>query len=302
MKLATVITEDGREQAAVVTDRGAVPIRRWNEAAGTAWSTDLFALLANGELDALREWLRSGGGAEMAEKLEPLPPERTVYGPLYRRPRKIWGIGANYWAKAADMAVTPPEGEPICFLKPDTALIGPGDAILLPAESEQVTAEAEIGIIIGKTCKHVSVEEALGAVAGFTTTLDMTAQDIHARNPRFLGRSKCFDTFFSFGPHLVTPDECPAPEEWTVETVLNGSVVHRSAVAHMIYPIPYIVSYFSGMMTLLPGDVIMTGTPGSVPIKPQDTAECRIAGFSPLRNPVRAEEPSPERSPVWHRN
>lgn len=292
MRLATIKCT-GSEKAAIVTETGLVTLEAVNARLDAAWSCDLLSLLQRGELSPLNEWYREGGGQELIAQLEKIPFERAAYAPLYRNPPKIWGIGANYSEKAAEMAVTPPEMEPICFMKPTTSLIGPGDAILLPdvQPAHRVTAEAEIGIVIGAACKYVPEADACKVIAGFTPTLDMTAQDVHARNPRFLGRSKCFDTFFSFGPHLVTPDECPDGPEWTVETVLGGETVHRSDASHMIYSIPFIVSYFSRMMTLLPGDVIMTGTPGSVPLRPQDRVECRIGGFEPLANVVEQEYP-----------
>ncbi|QHW29472.1 fumarylacetoacetate hydrolase family protein [Paenibacillus rhizovicinus] len=284
MRLATIVS-GGREEAAIVTGAGLVPLRLVNEAAGTGWSEELLGLLSRGELDALESWSR-GEGAPLLRRLEAIPASEAVYAPPYRHPRKIWGIGANYRAKAADMKVTPPDAEPICFLKPDTSLIGPGDAIVVPAGSGRVTAEAELGIVIGRTCKNVPEAEAERFVAGFVATLDMTDQDIHARNPRFLGRSKSFDTFFSFGPELVTLQDVRDSESLRVETVLNGQVVHGAFVADMIYPLRQVVAYFSRMATLLPGDVIMTGTPGSVEIREGDLAECRIGGFAGLANPV----------------
>ncbi|MFC5468001.1 fumarylacetoacetate hydrolase family protein [Cohnella suwonensis] len=284
MRIAS-IKIDGAEKAAIVAGDGLVLIETVNAAQNKIWSGDLLGLLANGELTELNAWYRNAGRS-ILDQLEAIPFGSARYAPLFRQPPKIWGIGANYIAKAEQMAVTPPDGEPICFMKPATSLIGPGDAIILPEQSNRVTAEAEIGIVIGATCKHVSEADAMNVIAGFAPTLDMTAQDIHARNPRFLGRAKCFDTFFSFGPHLVTPDECPVGEQWTVETVLNGKSAYKSDSTNMIYSIPFIVSYFSRMMTLQPGDVIMTGTPGSVPLSPNDIVECRIGGFEPLRNPV----------------
>jgi 2-keto-4-pentenoate hydratase/2-oxohepta-3-ene-1,7-dioic acid hydratase in catechol pathway len=114
----------------------------------------------------------------------------------------------------------------------------------------------------------------------------MTAKDIHAKNPRFMQRSKSFDTFFSFGPYLITADEYEDVKMINVETVLNGEVSHRNVVANMMYQPWYIVSFFSQIMTLYPGDVIMTGTPGSVVIRNGDVVECQINGFKALRNPV----------------
>ena len=287
MRLAT-ISLGGKEEAAVAKADGLVPIRRLNGAAGTDWSEGVAELLERGELAALGEWLGAEGGSVL-ERLDAIPFAQAAYAPLYRRPRKIWGIGANYRAKADDMNVVPPDAEPICFLKPDTALIGPGDAIELPCEDGRFTAEAELGIVIGRTCKSVGENEAPSFVAGFAATLDMTAQHVHARNPRFLGRSKSYDTFFSFGPELVTPDEIGDLAALRVETALNGRVTHSAAVADMIYSVWFIVAYFSRMMTLLPGDIIMTGTPGSADIREGDVAECRIGGFVPLANPVRRE-------------
>ncbi|MGG1597316.1 fumarylacetoacetate hydrolase family protein [Paenibacillus naphthalenovorans] len=273
------------EEAAIVADSGPVLLRTINRALSTEWSTELHELLRRGQFSDLKRWY-DREGRELLSRWEPRSCRYDEYAPLYRFPRKICGIGMNYIAKAEEMNATPPEQEPICFIKPDTSLIGAGEAIVLPGQSERVTAEAELGIVIGKTCKNIGEAEAPFVTAGFTTTLDMTAQDIHARNPRFLGRSKYFDTFFSFGPFLITPDELPGLEKLAVETGLNGQVVHRNTIANMIYSPWFIVSYFSKMMTLLPGDVIMTGTPGSVAIREGDVAECRIDGFEALRNPV----------------
>ncbi|OBZ19011.1 fumarylacetoacetate hydrolase [Bacillus sp. FJAT-27264] len=284
MKLAT-ITVAGQEEAAIVTDIGLVQIAKLNKAYGLTCPTSVLELLEQGELTRLSEWCRIEKDGKLAD-LASIAFEDAVYAPLYRYPRKIWGIGANYREKAEAMSVTPPEQEPICFMKPDTSLIGPGDEILLPAESDRVTAEAEIAIVIGKLCKNVSPEEAPQVIAGFAPTLDMTAQDIHARNPRFLGRSKCFDTFFSFGPQLLTLDEFPDVNALEVMTMHNGEEAYRGKVSQMIYSPWFLVSYFSKMMTLLPGDIIMTGTPGSVPLREGDTAGCQISGFESLINPV----------------
>lgn len=281
------INYGGAEQAALVAAHGVVPLQAVNEAEGASWSLTVFELLQHEEWDRLKAWYDEGGKARVAA-LEPLAESEFTYAALYRQPRKIWGIGMNYVQKAVDLASTPPDMEPVCFMKPDTTLIGPGESIVLPAQSERVTAEAEIGIIIGRVCKDVEEADIPSIVAGLTPTLDMTAQDIHAKNPRFLSRSKCFDTFFSFGPELVTVDEVADIGRLTLQTGLNGEVTHSNTVDHMIYRLWFIVSYFSKMMTLLPGDIIMTGTPGSTLIRSGDTAECRIDGFRTLANPVRA--------------
>ena len=124
----------------------------------------------------------------------------------YRRPRKIWGIGLNYVAHATDLTETVPD-EPASFMKGDHTIIGPGDPIPLPSQSERVTAEAELGLVIGRLCRDVEPENALDHVFGVCPVLDQTAEDILARNPRFLTRSKNFPGFLSFGPAIAALSE-----------------------------------------------------------------------------------------------
>jgi 2-keto-4-pentenoate hydratase/2-oxohepta-3-ene-1,7-dioic acid hydratase in catechol pathway len=241
--------------------------------------TGLLSLLESGRFYELKEAYGRGelGGEELSQ---------PSYAPLYRRPRKIWGIGLNYAEHADDLSETAPTEEPASFMRPDTTIIGPGDEVVLPAQSERVTAEAELAIIIGREAKDVSEGEAPSVVAGFTTVLDMTAEDILRKNPRYLTRSKSFDTFFSFGPELVTPDEIADVDALEVSTVLNGEVRRANTVSNMVFSPWWLVSFHSQIMTLLPGDVILTGTPGAVVIREGDVAECRITGFEPLSNPV----------------
>lgn len=289
MRLAT-IKFDGIEQAAIVLQTGIVTINQINEMFQTSWKSNIYDLLIDEQWDQLNLWLTNTSKEQM-RGLEVIPLKHVQYAPLYRHPRKICGIGMNYWKKAEDLGAVPPAHEPIVFLKPETSLIGHQDHIIIPHHLEQVTAEAELGIVIGVHCKNISEQEAMSVVAGFVPTLDMTAQDIHAKNPRFLGRSKVMDTFFSFGPQLITRNEINNLEEVSIETKLNGEVIHHNTVANMIYSIPFIVSYFSKMMTLQPGDIIMTGTPGSVHILPGDIAACSISGMGELINPVSQECP-----------
>ncbi len=192
----------------------------------------------------------------------------------------------NYVEHAGDLSESAPTDEPASFMRPDTTIIGPGDEVMLPAQSEWVTAEAELAVIIGCEAKNISEEEAPSVVAGFTTVLDMTAEDILRRNPRYLTRSKSFDTFFSFGPELVTPEEIEDLHDLEVATVLNGKVHRSNTVSNMVFSPWWLVSFHSKIMTLLPGDVISTGTPGAVLIQEGDVVECRITGFEPLCNPV----------------
>jgi 2-keto-4-pentenoate hydratase/2-oxohepta-3-ene-1,7-dioic acid hydratase in catechol pathway len=286
LRLATVRLE-GVETAAVVLDRGVVPLVKINDSFGTGWPTELLHLVAGDHLGDLRRWWDGLPAADLeAVSDRAMPPSQAPYAPLYRRPRKIWGIGLNYVEHAGDLDETAPSDEPASFMRPDTTIIGPGEGIRLPEQSQRVTAEAELALVIGREAKDVPEEEAPSVVAGFTTVLDMTAEDILRRNPRYLTRAKSFDTFFSFGPELVTTDEVDDVKGLEVSTVLNGEVCRTNTVSNMTFSPWWLVAFHSRVMRLLPGDVISTGTPGAVAIEEGDVAECRINGFKPLINPV----------------
>ncbi len=277
MRLVTIRQGD-REEAAVVLPDGVAPVR---EVYGSPEAgADLLSLLESGrfyELKAAydRGEMRGGTSSQLSS-----------YAPLYRRPRKIWGIGLNYVEHAGDLSETAPSEEPASFMRPDTTIIGPGEEVVLPAQTERVTAEGELALVIGREAKNVSEEEAPFVVAGLTTVLDMTAEDILRKNPRYLTRAKSFDTFFSFGPQLVTLDEVGEMEDLTVATVLNGEVKRENVVSNMTFSPWFLVSFHSKVMTLLPGDIISTGTPGAVEVRDGDVVECRITGLEPLSNPV----------------
>ena len=276
MRLVT-IQQGGREEAAVVLPNGVAPVR---EVSGfSREEADLLSLLESGRFYKLKEAYDRGEVRGEAVT-------RPSHAPLYRRPRKIWGIGLNYVEHAGDLSETAPAEEPASFMRPDTTIIGPGAEIVLPPQSERVTAEGELALVLGCEAKNVSEEEAPSVVAGFTTVLDMTAEDILSRNPRYLTRAKSFDTFFSFGPELVTPDEIEDVDALEVATVLNGKVHRSNTVSNMTFSPWFLVSFHSRVMTLLPGDVISTGTPGAAVIHDGDVAECRITGFEPLSNPI----------------
>ena len=291
MRLATLRDESGCESLHYHYEGHFISVEIVEQVFGAFYPNSLQTVLESGALPGMMEWWNR----EAEERLPRLPeyslPEpHAVFGPLHRRPRKIWGIGLNYRNHAADLNEVPPSAEPASFMKPDTTIIGPGDTIRLPAMSERVTGEAELAIIIGKECRDVSRENWLSVVAGFTTVLDMTAEDILRRNPRNLTQAKSFDTFFSFGPLFLTPDEIPGGNvnALTVQTVLNGEVRAENQVANMTFPPDFLVSYHSRIMTLLPGDIISTGTPGAAVLSHGDRLECRILGapFLPLVNPV----------------
>lgn len=280
----TTLRLDGAEPGALVRPGGAVPLTTLNDASGTDWPATVQELLERGRVGELRDWV-AGQDAARLDGLA-LPQEQLVYAPLYRRPRKIWGIGLNYVEHAADLSETAPSTEPASFLKPDTAIIGAGDPIRIPPQSQRTTAEGELGVVIGRECRDVDEADAPSVVAGFTTIVDMTAEDILEQNPRYLTRSKSFDTFFSFGPELVTVDEVDDVDALEVATIHNGQVHRRNVVANMTFRPWWLVAFHSRVMTLLPGDVISTGTPGAVHIRSGDTAGVQITGFRELTNPV----------------
>ena len=277
MRLCT-IKRNGCEEAAVVVRAGIVPVAAINAHLGKAWPEELY--------DLIRRGINPNLLADAEQTPLKLDPKTMRYGPLYRHPRKILGIGLNYRDHAADLNAPYPT-EPASFMKCDNTIIGPGDAIELPPQSERVTAEAEIGVIIGRQCRFVSEEQAPEYIAGYCPIIDMTAEDILQKNPRFLTRSKNFDTFFSFGPELVTTDEVPDVLKVKVGTYNNGRLHRENVVANMAFPPFYLVSFHSHVATLYPGDIISTGTPGAVVIGDGDVAECRIEGLGTLSNPVR---------------
>ncbi len=280
MRLCTIITQAG-EQAAVVTADGIVAVSTINAHLGKAWATDLQAMLERGLSSAI---LRDAEATP-----NKLAADTVKFGPLYRRPRKILGIGLNYRDHAADLDAPFPT-EPASFMKCDSTIIGPGDVIELPQQSQRVTAEAEIGVIIGKTCRRVSEQQAQSYIAGYCLIIDMTAEDILQKNPRFLTRSKNFDTFFSFGPELITVDEVPDLLGLKVATWKNNKLHRENVVSNMAFPPLYLVAFHSHVATLFPGDIISTGTPGAVVIEDGDVAQCRISGLGELSNPVRRRD------------
>jgi 2-keto-4-pentenoate hydratase/2-oxohepta-3-ene-1,7-dioic acid hydratase in catechol pathway len=286
MRLAT-IKLNNEEVASIVVGQGFIPIALANKEFGKNWPTDMLELIRAGKVDEINQWYREGGDARLASLGEKIVPREAIqFAPLVRRPRKIWGIGLNYRDHAADLAETSPTAEPASFMKPDTAIIGDSDTIEIPLMSEKTTAEAELGIVFGKTSKHVSKEDWQSAICGYVSIIDMTAEDILRRNPRNLTQSKSFDTFISLGPILVTPDEVADVNSLQVKTLINGRTHAENVVSNMTFPPNYLVSYHSDIMTLLPGDILSTGTPGAVHINDGDVVECHIDGFEPLVNQV----------------
>jgi 2-keto-4-pentenoate hydratase/2-oxohepta-3-ene-1,7-dioic acid hydratase in catechol pathway len=197
-------------------------------------------------------------------------------------PTKIVCIGRNYAAHAKELGNEVPP-EPLIFLKPPSALLPPGAAIVCPPQSQRVEHEAEIGVVIGSRCKDVSEADALAHVAGYTCVNDVTARDLQRTDGQWT-RAKGFDTFCPIGPTVMTG------LDWTRLEVIcrvNGTVRQHGHARDMMYGIPRLVSYVSSVMTLEPGDVIATGTPEGVgPLVPGDMVEVEIPGVGLLANPV----------------
>lgn len=266
---------------------------------GAALATDV----VGGDLPDALAVVRRFQPAELTAALDAAPdavfrdPGGLELTAPYRRPRLIWGIGLNYREHAADLAETAPAEEPASFIKGDHTVIGPGEPIPLPWQSRRVTAEAELGLVIGRECRDVSEAEALDAVWGVVPVLDQTAEDILARNPRYLTRSKNFPGFFSFGPAVVPMDEVldlfGDLGRVEVATVHNGAVHRSNTVDRMMFGPAALVSFHSQVMPLYPGDIISPGTPGAVPVAAGDVVTCRIEGVGTLSNPVVAGSPAP---------
>lgn len=218
--------------------------------------------------------------------LPPVPP-----------PEKILCIGLNYLDHAIETGAEPPT-EPVVFSKFNTALVGDGDAIVLPSLSQEVDYEAELVVVIGRTARHVAEGDAMKCVAGYTCGHDVSARDWQKGRPGgqwLLGKS--FDTFAPLGPWLVTTDELPDPSNLRVKMHLSGELVQDSTTAQLIFNIPQLISHLSQIMTLKAGDLIFTGTPPGVGaarkpprfLRHGDVCTVEIEGIGPLTNPCVAE-------------
>jgi 2-keto-4-pentenoate hydratase/2-oxohepta-3-ene-1,7-dioic acid hydratase in catechol pathway len=201
------------------------------------------------------------------------------------RPSKIIGIGRNYVAHAKELGNEMP-AVPIIFFKPPTSLIGDGDTIRLPAVSQRVEFEAEIGVVIGSRARNLEPAEAMRAVAGYTCVNDVTCRDLQKQDGQW-GRAKGFDTFCPVGPRVAQGLDW---RDLEISCRVNGVERQRARATDMHFPIPELVSFLSGIMTLEPGDLIATGTPaGTAPLQDGDRVEIEIPGVGVLSNPVKGD-------------
>ncbi len=201
-------------------------------------------------------------------------------------PSKIVAIGLNYYSHAREMGKELPD-EPLIFIKPSTAVIGPEDDIVLPAFSQRVDYECELGVVIGRRASKVGLREAKDYVLGYTCFNDVTERYFQKKDGQWT-RAKGFDTFAPLGPCIETDI---APDSLKIETYLNGELRQQGHTSDLIFDVYTLLSFISGVMTLLPGDVIATGTPSGIgSLKAGDVVEIKIDGIGTLRNYVVAEK------------
>ena len=202
------------------------------------------------------------------------------------RPGKIVCVGRNYVAHARELGNEVPE-RPLLFLKPPSSVITAGAPIVLPPESAQVEYEGEIGVVVGVRLRHGGEAEARAAVRGIVALNDVTARDLQRTDGQWT-RAKGFDTFCPIGPEATAPADLASLE---VVTRVNGAERQRGTAGQMAFPIPAILAYVSGIMTLEPGDVVATGTPAGVGrLEHGDEVEVEVVGLSVVRNPVQSAD------------
>ncbi len=199
---------------------------------------------------------------------------------------KVVGVGRNYAAHAAEMGSEVPE-EPMLFLKPNTSVVGPGDPIFYPTQSSEVHYEGELAVVIGRICRDVDPDRVAEVIYGYTVGNDVTARDLQRSDVQFT-RAKGFDSFCPLGPWIETELDT---SDLRVRTQLNGHTVQEGTTADLIFDVATLVAHVSSVMTLLPGDVILTGTPEGVgPMQPGDEVAVSVAGVGTLTNRVVARE------------
>jgi 2-keto-4-pentenoate hydratase/2-oxohepta-3-ene-1,7-dioic acid hydratase in catechol pathway len=219
-------------------------------------------------------------GMQLTDKEIPLSEVRLLAPVLPRS--KVVGIGRNYAAHAAEMGGEVPS-EPLMFLKPNTSVVGPGDPVFYPRQSSNVHYEGELAVVIGRICRDVTPERVPDVVYGYTVGNDVTARDLQKSDVQFT-RAKGFDSFCPLGPWIETELDT---SDLKLTTHLNGDLVQDGTTKDMIFDVPALVSYVSSVMTLLPGDVILTGTPEGVgPMNVGDEVEVTVAGIGSLTNKV----------------
>jgi 2-keto-4-pentenoate hydratase/2-oxohepta-3-ene-1,7-dioic acid hydratase in catechol pathway len=242
-----------------------------------------YGVLEGEKISVLWNTPYDGGWANTTGEVLSLPEVRLL-APC--EPSKIVALGLNYLDHAQEFGHAVP-AEPLIFLKPSTSVIGPEDDIVYPRMSRRVDYEAELAVVIGRACRRVPEGAFRDCVLGYTCINDVTARDLQKKDGQFT-RSKSFDTFAPLGPWIET--EVPDPDNLTVEAFLNGERRQHSSTVNLVFPVATLVAFISRIMTLLPGDLIATGTPSGIgPMQEGDVVEVRVEGIGTLRNRVVAE-------------
>ena len=229
----------------------------------------------------------------------PLVAANERLGPPVARPSKIVCVGLNYSDHAAEMGLGHP-AEPVFFLKATSALAGPNDEIIIPRGSEKTDWEVELAVVIGRRASYVSEAEALDYVAGYVLHHDVSERAFQLERGGTWDKGKGCDTFAPLGPWLVTPDEIPDPARLRLWLTVNGEPRQEGNTANLIFGLPFLISYVSQFMTLLPGDVVSTGTPAGVGmgqkppqyLRPGDVVELGIDHLGSARQVLRAYSPA----------
>ena len=283
MKLISFVAGDGRLGYGAIKDEGVVDLsRRFGERAPT-----LRTLLAAGALAEAERIAR--------DSAPDFPLEGLELAPVIPDPDKIICVGLNYRDHVAETGRTVTE-KPALFARFAASQVGHLQPLVKPAVSDEFDYEGELAVVIGKGGRHIPAERALEHVAGYSCYNEGSVRDWQRHTSQYLA-GKSFAGTGGFGPWLVTADEIPDPSRLTLETRLNGEVVQHTTTDLMITPVPEQIAYISTILPLLPGDVIVSGTPGGVGVKrnpplfmrPGDVAEVEINGIGVLRNPVIAE-------------
>ena len=253
--------------------------RRFVRFRNTRYQNGVHGILEADAITPLDDAPWSGGKPQAApERLDGV----TLLAPV--TPSKIICIGLNYHAHVeASQSASDAPAEPLVFLKPPSSVIGPGEKIICPVQSERVDYEAELGVVIGRKAVRVRAESAQDFIFGFTCVNDVTARDLQKKDGQW-SRAKGFDTFCPVGPWIVPQMD---HRDALVEGIHNGVVRQSGRTSQMIFDVPFLISYISSIMTLYPGDLISTGTPsGIAPMKPGDSIEVQIEGIGNLTNQV----------------
>lgn len=280
MKLCAFREYDSLATGMLVGER-VISLDDVNDALSADFGPDLDELLRRGQADKLAKAAVTSRMPSSGWRMQNLR-----YAPPFARPGKIWGVGLNFALHAGDLGATAPES-PGAWMRPASTLAGAGDQVELPADVGRVTAEAEIGVVIGKRARKLeSRKEAREAVFGFMPVLDLTAEELLLKNARLLTQAKSYDGFCVTGPFVVTVDEWEPTPATRIVTTVDG--LHKAGTVSLMRHDPYeLVRHFSHVFAWESGDILLTGTPGALPLNPGSVMRAQIDGLAPLEAKIR---------------